>query len=447
MNRNWLIKNALMINEGVRFTGDLRVRAGRIDVLGAGLSARSDEQVLAADGLWLLPGLIDDQVHFREPGLTHKGDIGSESRAAVAGGITSFMDMPNTKPPALSIETLETKYAIAEKTALANYGFYLGASNDNLDEIRRLTPRHSPGVKIFMGASTGNMLVDDPETLDAIFRDAGCLLITHCEDTPTITRNQAEFDARLGADQSAVQHPLIRSREACIQSTRLALELARRHDSRLHVLHLSTAEEAALFAPGPITGKRITAETCVHFLHFDADDYPRLGNFIKCNPAIKTANDRLALIAAVAEGRIDILATDHAPHTLAEKQRPYREAPAGLPLVQFALQCVLQRVFAGQLSLECVVERFAHAPARLLGVRERGFLREGYWADLVLIDPNRPQLVRREQLLSRCGWSPFEGETFAASIHATFVNGHRAWHEGTIAAAEHGMRLEFNRHA
>ncbi|MGD9583744.1 MAG: dihydroorotase [Lysobacterales bacterium] len=447
MNRNWLIRNALMVNEGVRFTGDLRIRAGRIDVLGAGLSARTDEQVIAADGLWLLPGMIDDQVHFREPGLTHKGDIGSESHAAVAGGITSFMDMPNTKPPALSIEALETKYAIAEKSALANFGFYLGASNDNLDEIRKLDARRSPGIKIFMGASTGNMLVDNPETLDAIFRDARAVLITHCEDTPTITANQSAYDARFGTSQSAEYHPLIRSREACIQSTRLALELARRHDSRLHVLHLSTAEEAALFAPGPVTGKRITAETCVHFLHFDADDYPRLGNFIKCNPAIKSASDRLALIAALAEGRIDVLATDHAPHTLEEKQRPYLEAPAGLPLVQFALQCALQRVFAGQLSLECVVDRFAHAPAQLFGVRERGFLREGYWADLVLVDPHQPQTVRREDVLSRCGWSPFEGETFNASIHSTFVNGHRAWHDGGFGAVEYGMRLVFDGHA
>ncbi len=447
MSRNWLIQNAIMVNEGRRFEGDLRIRAGRIDLIGAGLTAKADEHVVDARGRWLLPGMIDDQVHFREPGLTHKADIGSESRAAVAGGITSFMEMPNTRPPAITIESLESKFAIAAQTAAANYSFYLGATNDNLEEIRRHDPSRSCGIKIFMGASTGNMLVDDPETLDAIFRDAPGIVVTHCEDTPTIDANQLLFAQQFGDAVSAIHHPLIRSREACIKSTRLALELARRHNTRLHVLHITTAEEAALFEPGPIEGKRITAETCVHYLHFDAEDYPRLGNFIKCNPAIKQPADRLALIAALREGRLDILATDHAPHTLQEKSQPYLDAPGGLPLVQHALQCALERVFDEQISLECLVDRCAHGPARLFGVRDRGFLREGYWADLVLIDPQRSHTIRREDVLARCGWSPFEGETFRASIASTFINGVRAWNDGAFDQVETGMRLAFDRRA
>ncbi len=444
MKRNWLIQNAVMVNEGRRFEGDLRIRAGRIELIGAGLSARADESTIDAAGRWLLPGMIDDQVHFREPGLTHKGDIQSESRAAVAGGITTFMEMPNTRPPAISIESLEAKFAIAAQTAVANYSFYMGATNDNLDELRKLDPTRSCGIKIFMGASTGNMLVDNPQTLDAIFRDAPSILITHCEDTPTIDANQVLFKARYGDALGPEQHHLIRSREACIKSTRLAMDLARRHGTRLHVLHITTAEEAALFATGPIESKRITAETCVHFLHFDSGDYARLGNFIKCNPAVKEASDRIALIEALAEGRLDVLATDHAPHTLAEKSLPYEQAPSGLPLVQHALQCALERVFAGQLTLECVVERVAHASARLFGVRERGYLREGYWADLVLVDPTKPHTIRREDVLSRCGWSPFEGETFHSSIAATFVNGVRVWSEGAFDQIETGMRLGFD---
>ncbi len=449
MTRNWLIQNAVMVNEGSRFEGDLRIRAGRIELIGAGLSARADEAVIDAAGRWLLPGMIDDQVHFREPGLTHKGDIQSESRAAVAGGITSFMEMPNTRPPAISIESLEAKFSIAAHTAVANYSFYLGATNDNLAEIRRLDPTRSCGLKVFMGASTGNMLVDNPQTLDGIFRDAPGIVITHCEDTPTIDANQVLFKARYGDSVGPEHHHLIRSREACIKSTRLAMELARKHNTRLHVLHVTTAEEAQLFQPGPIEGKRITAETCVHFLHFDARDLQpdgarHLGNFIKCNPAIKESSDREALIAALREGRLDVLATDHAPHTLAEKLLPYAEAPSGLPLVQHALQCALERVFDGQLTLECIVDRCAHASARLFGVRERGFLREGYWADLVLVDPHKPHTIRREDVLSRCGWSPFEGETFRSSIAATFVNGVRVWHQGSFDQIETGSRLSFD---
>ncbi|WP_243041534.1 dihydroorotase [Dyella sedimenti] len=445
MSTEWLIKNAELVNEGRRFHADVRVRQGRIDAIAGDLDARPGEQVVDASGLWLLPGMIDDQVHFREPGLTQKADIAHESRACAAGGITSFMEMPNTKPPALDRDTLEAKYARAAETSAVNYAFYLGASNDNLEAIRRLDPLSAPGVKVFMGASTGNMLVDDPAVLDGIFREAPTPIITHCEDSPMIEANLARAHEEYGEAIPAREHPLIRSREACIKSTRLAIELARRHHSRLHVLHISTADELALFEPGPLKGKRITAETCVHFLHFDDRDYERLGFLIKCNPAIKTAADREAITRALAEGRIDVLATDHAPHLLEEKAQLYDKAPSGLPLVQFALQAALQRVFEGKLALERVVEAVTHAPATLFDVKERGFLREGYAADLVLVDPKRPHMVRREEVLSKCGWSPFEGYTFDSSIAATFVNGRRVWDGSRVDDSVRGQRLAFAR--
>ena len=440
----WLITNALLVNEGRTFHADLRIRDGRIARIERSIAASDDETVVDASGLWLLPGMIDSQVHFREPGLTHKGDLTSESRAAVAGGITSYMEMPNTKPPAVTIETLEAKYTRAAEVSAANYAFYLGATNDNLDQIRRVDPTRVPGLKVFMGASTGNMLVDHPDVLDAIFRDAPCTIITHCEDTPMIDANVAAAKARYGDDIPVELHPELRSREACLKSTRLAVELAHRHGSSLHVLHISTAEELDLFAPGPIEHKRITAETCVHFLHFDSRDYLRRGNFIKCNPAIKHASDRIAIVQALAEGRLDVLATDHAPHTLKEKSQHYGAAPSGLPLVQHALQCALERVFDGDFPLATLVERFAHAAAKRYRIRGRGFLREGSHADLVLVDPNRPQCVRREDTLSRCGWSPFEGETFRSSIHSTFVNGRRVWHDGGFDQSPLAMRLAFD---
>ncbi|MBK6728974.1 MAG: dihydroorotase [Xanthomonadales bacterium] len=440
----WLITNALLVNEGRSFHADLRIAEGRIERIERGLQARADETVIDASGLWLLPGMIDSQVHFRDPGLTHKGDIASESRAAVAGGITSYLEMPNTKPPAVDIETLEAKYARAAEVSAANYGFYLGATNDNLDQIRRIDAKRVPGLKIFMGASTGNMLVDNPDTLDAIFREAPCTIITHCEDTPMIDANVAAAKARFGDDIPVELHPELRSREACLKSTTLALALARRHGTRLHVLHLSTAEEVALFEPGPIESKRITAETCVHYLHFDSRDYLRRGALIKCNPAIKHASDRAAILRALVEGRIDVLATDHAPHTLPEKSRHYTASPSGLPLVQHALQCALERAFDGDLAVATLVERFAHAAAKRYRIRDRGFLREGGFADLVLVDPNRSQLVRREDTLSRCGWSPFEGDTFRSSIHSTFVNGRRVWYNGAFDQPALAMRLEFD---
>ena len=442
---NHLIVNACLVNEGRMFEADLRIRSGRIDQIGTELGARPDEAVFDAAGCTLMPGMIDDQVHFREPGLTYKGDIGTESRAAVAGGITSYMEMPNTSPWTGSMDMLGEKCARAAQTSLANYAFYLGATNDNLEDVARADAHGVAGIKVFMGASTGNMLVDRPEVLDAIFRDAPCLIATHCEDTPTINANLARIRELYGKDIPPDAHPDIRSREACIKSTRLALGLARRHDSRLHVLHISSAEELELFTPGPTEGKRITAETCLHFLHFDRRDYVRKGNLIKCNPAIKDPRDREAILAAVKDGRIDVLATDHAPHLLNEKGAHYDQAAAGLPLVQFALPLVMERYFDGVFDLPLIVDKIAHSPARLFGVRQRGFLREGYQADLVLMDLNRPQLVRREEVINRCAWSPFEGDRFRSTVAATWVNGHLAWRDGQINDHILGQRLDFAR--
>jgi len=446
-----LITNARLVNEGRQTEGDLRIEDGRIAAIGSGLQARAGEEVVDARGRWLLPGMIDDQVHFREPGLTHKGDIASESAAAVAGGLTSFMDMPNTNPPTLDAAALEAKYAAAAGRAWGNHGFYLGASNDNLEAVRSLDPKTAPGIKVFMGASTGNMLVDNPETLDGIFREAPTPIITHCEDTPTIDRTLAEFKAKYGAEGlTPGMHPDIRSREACIKSTQLALELARRHGTRLHVLHISTADELALFERGPLVGadgkvrKKITAETCIHFLRFDRADYERLGNFIKCNPAIKDASDRQAITQALVDDVIDVLATDHAPHTLEEKQKPYLQAPSGLPLVQYALLAAIELVQEGKLDITRVVQKASHAPAQLFDVAERGFLREGYWADLVLVD-DQPLTVRREDVLSKCGWSPFEGTTFRSRIASTWVNGQLVWNGRELVGAPAGRRLQFAR--
>ncbi|MFT3756607.1 MAG: dihydroorotase [Pseudoxanthomonas sp.] len=444
-----LIVNARLVNEGREFDADLRIDNGRIDRIDARISARPGDQVIEAGGRRLLPGMIDDQVHFREPGLTHKGDIASESAAAVAGGLTSFMDMPNTNPPTLDTAALEAKYALAKGRAWGNYGFYHGASNDNLEAIRALDPKAAPGVKVFMGASTGNMLVDNPETLDAIFRDCPTPIITHCEDTPTIDATLAEFKAKYGDALTAEMHPDIRSREACIKSTRLAISLARKHGTRLHVLHISTADELALFTPGPLIQedgrrKRITAETCIHFLRFDRADYAKLGNLIKCNPAIKDASDREALIKALASNVIDVLATDHAPHTLEEKEKPYIQAPSGLPLVQYALVAALELVHEKRLSTAQVVQKFAHAPAQLFDVKERGFLREGYWADLALID-DEAFTVQREDVLSKCGWSPFEGRSFRSRVAATWVNGRMVWNGEHLIGTPNGQRLEFDR--
>ncbi len=444
-----LIVNARLVNEGREFDGDLRFEDGRIAQIGNGLSARANETVIDAAGRRLLPGMIDDQVHFREPGLEYKADIATESAAAVAGGLTTFMDMPNTNPPTLDAAALEDKYRRATGRAWGNFGFYMGASNDNLAAIQALDPRSAPGIKVFMGASTGNMLVDNPQILDGIFRDAPTPIITHCEDTPMIDAELARYKAKYGDDIPAACHPDIRSREACMKSTQLALSLARRHDSRLHVLHISTADELALFETGPLiradgSRKRITAETCIHFLRFDRADYARLGHLIKCNPAIKDASDREALIQALADDVIDVLATDHAPHTLEEKARAYTGAPSGLPLVQYALVAALELVHEGRLTTAQVVQKFAHAPAQLFDVKERGFLREGYAADLVLID-DTPFTVQREDVLSKCGWSPFEGTTFRSRIASTWVNGQLSWDGRQLVGQPQGQRLAFDR--
>ena len=444
-----LIVNARMVNEGREFEGDLRIEGDRIALIGDALAAKPGEIVIDAEGRWLMPGMIDDQVHFREPGLTHKGDMATESAAAVAGGITSFMDMPNTNPPTLDSAALEAKYALAAGRAWGNYGFYHGASNDNLDAIRALDPKAAPGIKVFMGASTGNMLVDDPDALDAIFRETPVPIITHCEDTPMIDARFAAFQAEHGDALSAEHHPDIRSREACVKSSTFAVELARRHDTRLHVLHISTADELALFEQGPLiradgSRKRITAETCVHFLHFARADYARLGNFIKCNPAIKDESDRIALIAALANDVIDVLATDHAPHTREEKAQPYAKAPSGLPLVQYALLVALEHVREARLTRAQVVQKFAHAPAQLFDVAERGFLREGFYADLVMVE-DRPLTVEREDILSKCGWSPFEGHTFGSRVAGTWVNGRQAWDGTRLIGQADGQRLRFDR--
>jgi dihydroorotase len=447
---DWLIRNARLVNEGREFDADLRVRGNRIDQIGAGLQARPGEQVMDAAGRWLLPGMVDDQVHFREPGLEHKGDLATESAAAVAGGITTVMEMPNTRPPTLDADALADKYRRAAGRCRTNFAFYLGGSNDNLEAIRRLDPKSAPGIKVFMGASTGNMLVDDPVVLEGIFREAPTPIITHCEDTPMIDANVAAARARHGDDLTVEMHPDLRSREACLKSSTLAVALARKHGTRLHVLHISTADELALFEAGPMiradgSRKRITAETCVHFLRFDRADYATRGNFIKCNPAIKDASDREALLRALVDDRIDVLATDHAPHTLEEKQQPYLAAPSGLPLVQEALVAALECVHEGAFSVARVVHKFAHAPAQLFDVRERGFLREGYFADLVLVDPQSPYTVERANVLSKCGWSPFEGDTFRSRVVATWVNGELAWDGRRLVNAPAGQRVEFDR--
>ena len=444
-----LIVNARLVNEGREYDGDLRIADGRIAEIGTGLLARAGETVVDAAGRRLLPGMIDDQVHFREPGMEYKADMAVESGAAVAGGLTSFMDMPNTSPPTLDAGALEDKYRRAAGRVRGNYGFYMGTSTTNLEHIQRLDPLTAPGVKVFMGASTGNMLVDDPEVLDAVFRDVPTPIITHCEDTPMIEAATARYKAQYGDDIPAACHPDIRSREACMKSTQLAISLARRHGTRLHVLHISTADELALFEAGPLvradgSRKQITAETCIHFLRFDRSDYAELGHLIKCNPAIKDASDREALIRAVAGDVIDVLATDHAPHLLEEKQNPYTRAPSGLPLVQYALNAALELAHEGHLTTAQVVQKFAHAPAQLFDVKQRGFLREGYAADLVLID-DTPLTVRREDVLSKCGWSPFEGRTFHSRIASTWVNGALAWDGTRLVGAPNGQRLEFDR--
>ncbi|MGA8260185.1 MAG: dihydroorotase [Arenicellales bacterium] len=439
-----LIRNARIVNEGTIREADLLISNGRIEKIAGAIEAGPDCETLDAQGKYILPGMIDDQVHFRQPGGTHKGDIASESAAAVAGGVTSFMDMPNVNPPTLDVDRLEEKYRMAAGVARANYGFYLGASNANIHDIEALAPNQACGVKVFMGSSTGNLLVDDPEALNAIFARAPVPVVTHCEDTPTILANERHYRNVYGENVPMAMHPHIRSADACYMSSSLAVDLAHQHRTRLHVLHLTTAREMTLFSDAPLGQKRITAEVCVHHLFFDDSDYASKGTLIKCNPAIKTDVDRQALLRAVAENRIDVIATDHAPHTWEEKQQPYFNAPAGMPLVQHALLSLLQQYHLGRLSLQTIVQKTSHAPAIIFGVLERGFIREGYWADLVVVDLQAPYTVTKNNILYKCGWSPFEGYKFNSSVVATFVNGELAYLHGRVSPQVYGQRLQFD---
>ncbi len=442
-----LIKNAMLVNEGRQRRTDVLVKNDRIERIDANISAPERAKVIDADSLLLLPGMIDDQVHFREPGLTQKGDLASESAAAVAGGITSFMEMPNTSPTTTTRQALADKYVMAEGRCAANYAFYFGGSNDNIEELRRLPATDACGIKVFMGASTGNMLVDDEEVLEKIFAAAEIPVTTHCEHTPTILQNLEQATQRFGKDIPASAHPEIRSVEACLKSSKLAVSLAEKFGTRLHVLHLTTAEEMALFKPGDMPGKQITAEVCVHHLHFTADDYAELGNQIKCNPAVKAPRHREALLEAVNDGRIDIIATDHAPHLPSEKNSGnYITDAAGLPLAQHALPCAYEHVHAGRISIERLVQMTSHNPALRFQVSERGFVREGYFADLVLLRPDSPWTVSDDQCLSRCGWTPFSGQRFHGSIHTTLVNGQIVYSGNKIHNRHSGQRLVFDRH-
>lgn len=443
MTQPILIKNATLINEGRQWNADVLIRDGRIEKIGESISPSGSFTEINGEGKWLIPGVIDDQVHFREPGLTHKATIGSEARAAVAGGTTSFMEMPNTNPPATTQELLEQKYDRAAATSVANYSFFMGVANDNVEEVLKTNAKKQDvcGIKIFMGSSTGNMLVDNYVTLNRIFGDTELLIATHCEDERIIKANKELYPE---ADNASF-HPLIRNEEACFESSFSAVQLAKQHNTRLHILHISTARELQLFTNMfPLEEKRITSEVCVHHLHFTADDYARLGTLIQCNPAIKAPHHKEALWEALLDDRLDIIATDHAPHTWDEKQQPYGKAPSGLPLVQHSLQMMLHYVQEGRISLEKVVEKMCHAPARCFRLSERGYLREGYWADLVLIDPHSAYTVSKNNILYQCGWSPLEGVTFPATITHTLVNGHVVFEQGKINDTVKGMRLKFH---
>lgn len=446
MNKSYLIKNARIVNEGTLTEGDVLVENGRIAQIDTSIGPKSaNVNIIDAEGKFLLPGVIDDQVHFREPGLTHKGDIYSESRAAVAGGITSYMEQPNTKPAATTIEELEKKYQRASQVSLANYSFNMGASNDNLEELKKVSKRDVAGIKIFMGSSTGNMLVDAQKTLEGIFQ-LDHQLITHCEDEATIRRNLEKAKAQYGDEIPMTEHPVIRSEEACYLSSSTAVELAKKYNSRLHVFHISTAKETELFTNKiPLEDKRITSEVCVHHLWFDDSQYATKGSHIKWNPAVKTSTDRDGLWKALLDGRLDVVATDHAPHTLEEKSKSYLNTPSGGPLVQHALTAMMERVHDGTWSIEQMVEKMCHNPAKLFKIEQRGFIREGYFADLVLVEPNRPWSVSKENILYKCQWSPFEGTLMRSKVTHTFVNGHLAFKEGQFDDSHLGHRLLFDR--
>jgi dihydroorotase len=447
MNMKTVIKNALIVNEGKRFRGYVIINGEIIEKVVAGDFSHEEEasfiDIIDAEGLYLIPGVIDDQVHFREPGLTHKGDISTESKAAVAGGITSYMEMPNTNPQTTTQELLEEKYKRAAEASAANFSFYMGATNDNLKEVLKTDPLRVCGTKVFMGSSTGNMLVDSEDVLAEIFRHSPTLVATHCEDEATIQENIKIARGRYGENVPFSRHAHIRSTEACYRSSSRAVELASKYNTRLHVLHLTSAKEMGLFSPGSTKAKRITAEVCVHHLWFTEMDYIKYGSLIKWNPAIKTETDREALRNAVISGKIDVIATDHAPHTLEEKHNTYFKAPSGGPLVQHSLPAMLEMSHKGIFTIEKVVEKMCHTPADLFRISKRGYIREGYFADLVLIDPLKSWTVSKENILYKCGWSPFEETTFSHTITHTFINGHLAWDQGLLNPDVRGKRLLF----
>ena len=443
---NYVLKNAQIVNEGQIIASDLRIENGRIAKIAADINPAPGDVVVDLSGKHVFPGMIDDQVHFREPGLTHKATIASEARAAVAGGVTSFMEMPNTVPNALTQELLADKYAIAAAGSLANYSFFMGAGNDNLEEVLKTNPRDVCGVKIFMGSSTGNMLVDNVQTLEKLFSSCEMLIATHCEDEPTVRARTELFKEKYPEDAPAYIHPLVRNEEACYLSSSMAVDLAKKNNTRLHILHISTEEELALFETGKaVKDKKITAEVCVHHLWFDAAQYDTLGNQIKCNPAIKDARHKTALRKALVTGELDIIATDHAPHTWEEKSQGFWKAPSGLPLVQHPLLLMIDLAKEGHISLELIAEKTAHAVADCFQIEERGYIREGYWADLAIVDLHKPYTVSKENILYQCGWSPLEGHTLSASVEHTFVSGHLAYSQGSFDESRTGKRLLFNR--
>jgi len=448
MNQKYLIKNIELVNEGKIMSRDVLVKNGRIEKIAPSIGNREQAMEINGEGKYLLPGAIDDQVHFREPGLTHKATIYTESKAAVAGGVTSFMEMPNTVPPVFTQDLLEQKYEIARHTSLANYSFYMGTSNDNTEQALRTNEKKKEvcGIKIFMGSSTGGLLVDSPLALDKLFSESELLIATHCENEKIIKANYERLKKKK-AVLTAADHPLIRDEENCFESSFYAIQFAKKHNTRLHILHISTERELQLFTNLlPLRDKRITAEVCVHHLHFTADDYAEKGNLIKCNPAIKAAYNRDALWKALLDDRLDVIATDHAPHTWEEKNEPYEKAHAGLPLVQHSLLLMLHYVQQGKISIEKVVEKMSHAVADCFGVAERGFIREGYYADLVIADLNKPTTVTRENILYKCGWSPLEGFVFPAAVTHTFINGHLVYGNGIWDESKKGQRLGFERY-
>ena len=440
-----LITNAKIVNEGKVFEGDVLIKGQFIEKIDTQINSPA-VHTIDAHGNFLLPGVIDDQVHFREPGLTHKGNIFTESRAAVAGGVTSFMEMPNTSPPVFTQSLLEDKYQIAARTSLANYSFYIGASNDNLEEILKTNLKNVCGLKIFMGSSTGNLLVDDPKTLEGIFSRFPSLIATHCEHEPTIRKNTLEFKERFGDDMPVNYHSQLRSEEACYKSSSFAVGLAKKHGTKLHILHISTSKETHLFDNSiPLEKKKITAEACVHHLWFNDHDYDRLGMLIKWNPAIKTEQDQKEILNALLDDRIDVIATDHAPHTLEEKANKYFQAPSGGPLIQHSVVSMMEFVHQKKISIEKMVQKMSHNPAVLFEIEKRGFIREGYFADLVLVNPDQPWQVNKNNILAKCGWSPFEGNTFHAAVQQTWVSGHLAYANGQLNEEKSGERLTFIR--